>query len=58
MRRTDLMHEANISSNILAQLRREEPISLENIGKRYTVLGCSVDDMLERIKKGLDDNHA
>lgn len=52
------MHEANISSKILAQLRREEPISLENIGKRYAVLGCSVDDMLERIKKGLDDNHA
>ena len=58
MRRTDLMHEANISSNVLARLGREEPVSMESIGKICDVLDCSVDEILEFIKEGGDDSHA
>lgn len=47
MKRTDLIRRAGISSNVLARMGREEPISLESIGKLCALLGCSVDDILE-----------
>ena len=52
MKRTDLMHEANISSNVLARLGREEPVSMESIGKICGLLGCTVDDILEIVHEG------
>lgn len=52
MKRTDLMHEANISSNVLARLGREEPVSMESIGKICGLLGCTVDDILEIVHDG------
>ena len=32
-KRTDLIKEAKISSNVLARMGKEEPVSLESIGK-------------------------
>lgn len=52
MKRTDLMHEANISSNVLARLGREEPVSMESIRKICATLECSVDDILEFLDDG------
>lgn len=33
MKKTDLIREAKISSNVLAKMGKEESVSLENIGK-------------------------
>ena len=47
MKKTDLMREAKISSNVLAKMGKEESVSLESIGKICSLLGCNVDDILE-----------
>ena len=47
MKRTDLIREAKISSNVLAKMGKEESVSLESIGKICSLLGCNVDDILE-----------
>lgn len=47
MKKTDLIREAKISSNVLAKMGKEESVSLESIGKICTMLGCNIDDILE-----------
>lgn len=47
MKRTDLIKQGKISSNVLARMGREEPVSLESIGKVCLILDCSIDDILE-----------
>lgn len=47
MKKTDLIREAKISSNVLAKMGKEESVSLENIGKICSLFGCNVDDILE-----------
>lgn len=47
LKRTDLIKNANISSNVLARMRHEEPVSLDSIGKICEYLGCKVDDIIE-----------
>ena len=47
MKKTDLIREAKISSNVLAKMGKEESVSLESIGKICTMLGCNVHDILE-----------
>ena len=47
MKKTDLIREAKISSNVLAKMGREESVSLESIGKICSLFGCNVDDILE-----------
>lgn len=47
MKRTDLIKQGKISSNVLARMDREEPVSLESIGKVCLILDCSIDDILE-----------
>ena len=47
MKKTDLIREAKISSNVLAKMGKEEAVSLESIGKICSLFGCSVDDILE-----------
>ena len=47
MKKTDLIREAKISSNVLAKMGKEKSVSLESIGKICSLFGCSVDDILE-----------
>lgn len=47
MKKTDLIREAKISSNVLAKMGKEESVSLESIGKICSLFGCNVDDILE-----------
>ena len=47
MKKTDLIREAKISSNVLAKMGKEESLSLESIGKICSLFGCNVDDILE-----------
>ena len=46
MKKTDLIREAKISSNVLAKMGKEESVSLESIGKICSLFGCNVDDIL------------
>lgn len=47
MKKTDLIREAKISSNVLAKMGKEESVSLESIGKICSLFACNVDDILE-----------
>ena len=47
MKKTDLIREVKISSNVLAKMGKEESVSLESIGKICSLFGCNVDDILE-----------
>lgn len=47
MKKTDLIQEAKISSNVLAKMGKEESVSLESIRKICSLFGCNVDDILE-----------
>ena len=47
MKKTDIIREAKISSNVLAKMGKEESVSLESIGKICSLFGCNVDDILE-----------
>lgn len=55
MKKTDLIGKANISSNVLARMGREEPVSLESIEKICTVFECKIDDILEFYSKNEDE---
>ena len=47
MKKTDLIRDAKISSNVLAKMGKEESVSLESIGKICSLFGCNVDDIIE-----------
>lgn len=47
MKRTDLIKQAKVSANVLARMGKEEPVSMESIGKICRLLECTVDDVLE-----------
>lgn len=49
MKKTDLIREAKISSNVLAKMGKEESVSLESVGKICSLLDCGVDDILDFI---------
>ena len=49
MKKTDLITQAQISSNVVAKMGKEEPLSMESIGKICALFHCSVDDILEII---------
>lgn len=52
LKRTDLIHLAGISSNVLARMGKNEPISLESLEKICIALDCSIQDILT-IEKGV-----
>lgn len=54
MKKTDLIREAKISSNVLAKMGKEESVSLESIGKICSLFGCNVDDGLEIHRQVVD----
>ena len=56
MKRTDLITQAQISSNVVAKMGKEEPISMESIGKICALFHCSVDDILEIMSDEEADN--
>lgn len=47
--KTEMRKMAGISTNILAKMGRDEPISMESLAKICIALNCSVDDILEFI---------
>lgn len=47
MKKVDLMRTAQISSNALSHLSKDEPVSIEVIGKICLALECTPNDILE-----------
>ena len=46
LKRTDLINLTDISSNVLARMDKNEPVSLESLEKICITLDCSIQDVL------------
>ena len=49
MKRTEMMKQAGISSVALAKMGKDEPVSMEVLGKICETLNCQVEDVVEYI---------
>ena len=49
MSKTQLIKEANISTNAMARLGKNEDVRVEVLVKICSVLGCTIDDVMEII---------
>lgn len=47
LKRTDLKKLCGISSNVLAKLGKDEPVSIESIKKICLSLECRIEDIME-----------
>ena len=45
--KTDMMHRANIRTNVLARLGKGAPVSMESMEKICKVLNCNIGDVME-----------
>ena len=45
--KTEMRKQAGISTNILAKMGKNEPVSMERLAKICTILGCGLDDIVE-----------
>ena len=54
MTNTELAEKAGFSANIITRLKRDKYVSLESIEKICSVLTCKVDDVLDFVTDGLD----
>ena len=57
LKRTDLISQAGISSNVLAKLGRDEFVAMESISKICKALNCDVGDISSNVlaKLGRDE---
>ena len=49
LNKTDMMHRAKISTNVLARLSKGAPVSMDSMEKICNVLGCNIGDVMEFI---------
>ena len=47
MKRTDLIHAANISGNVVARMGKDEYVALESLEKVCKALDCDIGDIIE-----------
>ena len=47
MKKTDLVLKANISTNVLAKLGKDEAVSLESLEKICQALNCNIGDIID-----------
>lgn len=50
--KTEMRKRAGISTNILAKMGKDEPVSMESLAKICTALKCGLDDIVEIQKEG------
>ncbi|HHT14509.1 MAG TPA: helix-turn-helix transcriptional regulator [Clostridiales bacterium] len=50
MNKTQLREKAKISTNAMAKLGKNEPVSMETINKICTVLQCNIGDIMDIVK--------
>ena len=49
MKRTEMMREAGITSTALAKMGKDEPVTMEVLGKICKTLNCQLEDIIEYI---------
>ena len=54
LKKTDLISQAGISSNVLAKLGRDEFVAMESISKICKALSCDVGDIMEMVDISLN----
>ena len=47
MNKTQLCKAANITTNAMAKLGKDEAVSVETLEKICAVLGCTIDDIMD-----------
>ena len=47
--KTEMRKQAGISTNMLAKMGKDEPVSMESLAKISTALECGLDDIVEII---------
>lgn len=52
MTKTEMMRQAQISSNVLARLSKDEPVSMDSMEKICDLLNCDIGDVMEFCKNG------
>lgn len=45
--KTEMRIQSGISTNMLAKMGKDEPVSMETLAKICTTLNCGVDDIVE-----------
>jgi DNA-binding Xre family transcriptional regulator len=50
MKKVDLREAAEISSNTIAKLSKNEPVRMDILMKIAAALGCKVEDLFETVK--------
>ncbi|NSK33438.1 helix-turn-helix transcriptional regulator [Blautia schinkii] len=45
--KTQLREKAQISTNVVAKMGKNEPVSMETLGKICCALGCEIGDIVE-----------
>ena len=45
--KTEMRKQAGISTNMLAKMGKDEPVSMEGLAKISTTLECGLDDIVE-----------
>lgn len=50
LKRTDLKNICGISSNVLAKLGKNEPVSMESLEKICLSLDCNIEDIMQFIE--------
>ncbi len=47
MTKTEMRIQAGISTNMLAKMGKEEPVTMETLAKICTALNCGLDDIVD-----------
>ena len=55
LKRTDLKELCGISSNVLAKLGKNEPISMESLEKICIALNCNIEDVMNFVDGETND---
>lgn len=50
--KTEMRKQAGISTNMLAKMGKDEPVSMETLAKVSTALECGLDDIVEITREG------
>ena len=51
LKRTELIEICGISSNVLAKLGKDEPVSMESLEKICVALSCNIEDVVQFINR-------
>lgn len=51
LKRTELIDICGISSNVLAKLGKDEPVSMESLEKICIALNCNIEDIVQFVER-------